>query len=139
MKLPLITSADECLWQATILGEPASKANSRRMKYKTSKSGATYQRPIKSEKAINYVTYAMAQLAMYRPKEPIGEDIAILCHIWYVDRRSDLVESLILDVLQQARIIENDRAIRTKYIFGHVDKHRPRATIALYRWEGERR
>lgn len=125
-----------CLWSATILGEPASKANSREMAHRKSKKGTLYLAPIKSAKARSYVEHALYQLKPLRPKEPIGEDVELICHIWYADRRSDLDESLIMDLLQKAEIIVNDRQIRSKHIYGYVDKHRPRAVVALARVAG---
>lgn len=125
--------AQRALWHGTILGNPESKANSRRIVLRRSKkTGKTYPAPIKSDAALSYVNSALWQLKMLKPKEPIGEDICMTCHIWYADRRHDLDESLIMDVLQKAEIIHNDRQIREKHIFGHTDKHRPRAVIVLH-------
>jgi Holliday junction resolvase RusA-like endonuclease len=122
------------LWSATILGEPASKSNSRKMVVRRSKKkGKLYLAPVKSDKALSYEEDAILQLKPLRPKEPIGEDLELTCHIWYANRRSDLDESLIMDLLQKAEIIINDRQIRSKHIYGYVDKHRPRAVVALAR------
>jgi Holliday junction resolvase RusA-like endonuclease len=128
--------AQRPLWQGTILGNPESKANSRRQVLRRSKrTGKSYVASIKSAKAESYSTAAVLQLKPLRPREPIAEDVSLTCHIWYADRRHDLDESIICDALQQAGIIENDRAIRQKHIFGYVDKHRPRAVIVLERVE----
>jgi Holliday junction resolvase RusA-like endonuclease len=122
------------LWQGTILGQPASKSNGRQIVLRRSrKTGKTYKSPIKSDAALNYVDSALWQLKSLKPREPIGEDVSLTCHIWYEDRRSDLDESLVMDVLQAAGILQNDRQIRQKHIFGYVDKHRPRAVIVLER------
>jgi Holliday junction resolvase RusA-like endonuclease len=107
----------------TILGEPCSKANSRRLV--KSKQG----RPlfIKSQKALDYVKSFGEQC---KKIEPLCEkDVAVEIVIFYSSRRPDLDESLILDCLQ-GLIYKNDRQVKEKHIYwGGVDKANPRAEI----------
>ena len=96
-----------------VIGEPCSKANSRRLV--KSKSG----RPlfIKSQKALDYV-----------------KDFGKQC--------PHLDESLILDCLQ-GLVYKNDRQVKEKHIYwGGVDKENPRAEIHVRHlqdgiWEGD--
>lgn len=104
-----------------IHGEPASKANSRRVV----KIG-NVSRMIKSQKALNYACSFKAQA---KPVGPLLEgDVSITIHIWYASRRPDLDESLILDLLQGV-IYMNDRQVKEKHIYWHLDKHNPRCEI----------
>ncbi len=57
-------------------------------------------------------------------------DIKATIDIWYKSRRPDLDESLILDLLQGYAYI-NDRQIKEKHIYWHLDKENPRAVILL--------
>ena len=103
----------------TIYGEPASKANSRRW------TGKYF---IKSEKALKYAKSFVEQC----PKEdPLLEgDLCLTLHIWYASRRPDLDESLILD-LMQGLIYVNDRQVKERHTYWHLDKDNPRTTIGV--------
>lgn len=59
------------------------------------------------------------------------EDVAVEATLFYVSRRSDLDESLILDLLQ-GRVYENDRQVRRKIINWGLDKDNPRVELKVY-------
>lgn len=102
-----------------ILGEPASKANSRRW------TGKFF---IKSEKALNYSKAFKEQCPVL---DPLMEgDLHVDITIWYASRRPDLDESLILDLMQDC-IYLNDRQIKSKHIRWGLDKSRPRSLIRV--------
>ena len=104
-----------------IKGEPASKSNSRRLIWR-GKTPAI----IKSAKALSYADAFKLQA---QPIEPLLEgEVSITMHIYYSNQRSDLDESLILDLLQGV-IYKNDRQVREKYIKHFIDKDNPRAEI----------
>lgn len=103
----------------TIYGEPASKANSRRW------TGKYF---IKSKKALDYSKAFAEQCPTLDPL--IDGDVMTTMHIWYASRRPDLDESLILD-LMQGRIYENDRAVKERHTYWHLDKEEPRAEIEV--------
>ena len=108
----------------TVYGEPASKANSRRLvHFKT--------RPmfIKSQKALNYGD-AFKQQATGICKQMLTGDVAVTMKIYYHSRRPDLDESLILD-LMQGIVYENDRQVKEKHITWGLDKENPRAEICV--------
>ena len=111
------------LFSCEILGEPASKANSR----KIVKFG---NRPasIKSDKARAYEKTFASQCRVL--DELIEDDVLLWCKIWYASRRPDLDESLIMDLLQD-RAIKNDRQIKAKVVLHALDKENPRAEIRL--------
>ena len=58
--------------------------------------------------------------------------------IYYASRRPDLDESLIMDGLQKAGILKNDRQIKEKHIYNRIDKVRPRAEIEIHSSDGNK-
>lgn len=114
-----------------IFGEPASKANSRRVVRFGGMS-----RLIKSQKALTYSETFQQQC---RPVEnPTDKDVSVEIHIWYASRRPDLDESLILDLLQ-GRLYVNDRQVKEKHIYWHQDKERPRCVITVREMPGQKK
>ena len=113
-------------YQATILGEPASKANSRKL-VRFGKRLAS----IKSDKARNYEKIFLAQAKAIDPL--IEGDVLLFCHIYYASRRPDLDESLIMDLLQDIAY-KNDRQVKAKVILHGLDKDNPRAEIRLVQY-----
>ena len=110
-------------WSKVILGNPQSKANSRRIVVIEGK-----RRSIKSSAAVAYANDFAKQCPTLDP--PFSGDIHIDIDIYYQSRRSDLDESIIMDALQ-GRVITNDRIIRSKFVRGFVDKDNPRAIIKI--------
>jgi len=107
----------------TIMGEPASKANARRLV--KIKNRIAF---IKSKKALSYSRNFEAQC----PVSDIlyEEDLAVAMKIYYKSKRPDLDESLILDLLQ-GKAYKNDRAVKIKYIEWGLDRELPRTYIVL--------
>lgn len=121
-----------------IIGEPASKANSRKL---VTIGG----RPafIKSQKARDYERDALMQIPA-SAKLMLGGQLRATIRIWYATERPDLDESVILDVLQaktegtgkDRKIIRrgvylNDRQVREKHVFHAIDRIQPRAEIEI--------
>ena len=107
----------------TIEGEPASKANSRKIVLIGGKPAS-----IKSDKARLYVKMFNAQCPQL--DELMEGDLSVHMKIFYASRRPDLDESLILD-LMQGFIYKNDRQVKQKHIFWGLDKERPRTIIKV--------
>jgi Holliday junction resolvase RusA-like endonuclease len=106
-----------------IFGEPASKANSRKMVYIGGKPMF-----IKSDKALAYAK-AFKQQCNVPASQKFSTDVVVTIRIWYASRRPDLDESLILDLLQDV-LYENDRQVKEKHIYWMgVDKVNPRCEI----------
>lgn len=104
-----------------VKGEPASKANSRRLVLRGKRPAF-----IKSAKALSYADAFKLQA---QPIEPLLEgEVSITMHIYYATQRPDLDESLILDLLQGV-IYKNDRQVREKYIKHFIDRDDPRVEI----------
>jgi len=112
---------DPCI--ITILGEPSSKANSRRLVFTAGKP-----RFIKSKKALLYSRDFDLQCLVR--KKMFEEDVSIAIKIYYRSRRPDLDESLILDLLQ-GKVFKNDRSIKAKYVEHGLDKEHPHSVIVI--------
>lgn len=131
----------------TILGEPASKANSRIHRPTKRKDGTLGVMVIKSEKALDFERDALRQippLARVRLEGPVKMTI----RIFYATERPDLDESLVLDVLQdrfgkdrdpktgerplvQSGVYRNDRQVRERHVFHFIDRNNPRVEIEI--------
>jgi len=106
-----------------VYGEPASKANSRRVVRYNNMS-----RVIKSQKALDYSDQFRQQCV---PLDPLMDgELVVTMHIWYASRRPDLDDSLILD-LMQGLIYQNDRQVRERHLYWHLDKENPRSFITV--------
>ncbi len=128
----------------TILGEPASKANSREMA--TIGRGDTRRTILrKSDKALGYETDALRQIPP-AARQRLEGPLRVTLRIWYASERPDLDESLILDVLQdrwkrvketgqrvllQSGVYRNDRQVREKHVFWALDKANPRTEVEI--------
>jgi len=110
-----------------IFGEPASKANSRRVV----KFG-NMSRLIKSQKALNYSDVFKQQCVPL--KTLMSGDLKVTMWIYYASRRPDLDESLILDLMQGC-VYENDRQVKERHTYWGLDPSRPRAEIIIEKME----
>ena len=117
------TSLELQVVSINIFGEPASKANSR----KIVRYGGV-SRLIKSQKALTYSD-------VFRQRCPtlpylMSGDLRITLHIFYASRRPDLDETLILDLMQD-RIYINDRQVKERHCYWHLDTENPRSEILI--------
>ena len=108
----------------TIHGEPASKANSRKIVLFGKRPAL-----IKSEKARAYVKQFEAQCEVL--DDLFVGDVGVEMTIYYCTRRPDLDESVILDCME-TYIYKNDRQVKEKIIRHGLDKENPRAEIRVY-------
>ena len=107
----------------SILGEPASKANSRRFVLIGGKP-----RFIKSKKALGYTKNFKSQCPARR--ELFEEDVFVAIKIYYGSRRPDLDASLLLDLLQDY-VYTNDRLVKGQYLEWGLDRDNPRSLIVV--------
>ena len=107
----------------TIYGEPASKANSRKLVM-------FGKRPafIKSDKARAYLKDFQSQVPQL--DDLMEGDVKVTMTIYYKSRRPDLDESVILDAMEKF-IYKNDRQVKEKHIFWGLDVLNPRAEIEV--------
>jgi len=111
------------IYECVVKGEPASKANSRRL---VTIGGRP--RFIKSRKALDYVKAFEEQVDAL--DDLIECDVAAHITIHYKTRRPDLDESVILDCLQGVAY-KNDRQVKEKHIYWALDRENPRSIIRL--------
>jgi Holliday junction resolvase RusA-like endonuclease len=123
-----LIAIESWVFEATILGEPASKANSRKLV-----RFGTRMASIKSDKARGYEKLFAEQAVPIDPL--IDGDVLLWCHIFYASRRPDLDESLIMDCLQGIAYT-NDRQVKAKLILHGLDKEQPRAVIKIAHCKG---
>lgn len=122
----------------TIFGEPASKANSRKI---VSFGGRTAI--AKSKKALGYEADALSQIPP-RCRVQYEGPVCVTLRIYYATERPDLDESLILDVLQdrfegkgdarrliQRGVYRNDRQVREKHVYHGIDRANPRTEVLV--------
>jgi len=107
----------------TIVGEPASKANSRKIVLFGKRPAI-----IKSQKARDYVKAFQAQCKQL--DELLEGDLSVTITIHYKSRRPDLDESVILDCMQ-GFIYKNDRQVKEKHIYWALDRANPRSEIEI--------
>jgi Holliday junction resolvase RusA-like endonuclease len=129
----------------TILGEPASKANSREIVKRGDKVAS-----IKSDKALGFEASALRQIPPAARVRMAGP-VRVFLTIFYASRRPDLDESIVLDVLQdrwtktttrangtkrerqllQAGVYLNDRQVDEKHVVKKIDPANPRVEIVV--------
>ena len=124
----------------TILGGAQSKANSRQIVTIDGRPQV-----IKSKPAREFERDALAQIPIAARVE-LDCAVRITLHLYYASQRSDLDESIVLDVLQtrtkkdkqtglryvvQRGVYLNDRQVKEKHVFRHIDKANPRCEILV--------
>ena len=106
-----------------VYGEPASKANSRKLVLFGKRPAS-----IKSDKAR---AYAQGFEDQVKPVLPLMQgELRVDLWIYYATQRPDLDESLILDLLQ-GKVYENDRQVRERHVYHYIDKISPRVEIVV--------
>lgn len=128
----------------TILGQPASKANSRQI-VKFGKRNAI----IKSKEARQFMDDARRQVPP-KCRVRLQGPVAVVLHLHYMTERPDLDESIVLDALQdhyvllylpngakrrelaQPGVYVNDRQVREKHVYHHIDRDRPHVDVEIF-------
>ena len=126
----------------TILGQPYSKANSRKVVKIGGRSAL-----IKSDPALEFERNALRQIPP-EARQRLTGPVSVTLRLFYSSQRPDLDESLLLDVLQnryasvgngparrrvlvQDGVYINDRQVREKHVFHGIDKSNPRAEVTV--------
>lgn len=122
---PSSTPTRGSYWEQTILGEPASKSNRRRLV----RIGGV-SRFIKSAKALAYEGEFLRQAKA----APLRGPVKLTVEVWYRTWRPDLDVSLIKDLLQGVAYL-NDRQVVWEDVRRGVDPANPRAHIVVQRVE----
>ena len=110
----------------TILGQVPSKSNG----YKIGNN-----RLYKSKELKDYEHFFLLKMLEYRHLfiEPIKKKFSISILVYFQSNRSDLDNSakIILDCLQNCKVIENDRLCHELHMFKFIDKENPRIEFEI--------
>jgi len=112
-----------------LTGQPPRKSNSRRIV----RTREGRPRVIKSENALAWTKAALAQIPA-EARAGVGspdQPLAITFWIRYGTRRPDLSVELILDTLQKAGVIADDRYVFETHAFKEIDAEAPGVEILI--------
>jgi len=130
----------ELLTEITVEGQPPRKSNQRQL---VRRGRGAKARPmiIKSKEARAYVKKFEETISEIDQQQygNLDDHLRVDIIIWYTSRRPDLSVELILDCLEKAKVIKNDRYVREVHSYGFVDKKNPRVKIRLFRVHHERK
>lgn len=138
------------LLEFVILGEAASKANSRELVTRVvtdPMSGAKQKRPmfIKSAKARDFEANALKQIPP-KCRVRLEGPVFVRLTMYYASERPDLDEAVVLDILQdryakvpgttkkklvQKGCYRNDRQVRGKLVLHRIDRANPRIEVRI--------
>ena len=69
------------------------------------------------------------------PLHPLDTPQALTIHVYHHSKQPDCLNVKVLpDILQEARIVDNDRLFKEAHIYGHIDKNDPRAEMTICPW-----
>lgn len=111
-------------------GQPPRKSNSRRIA-RNRRTGAPMV--IKSSAALAWVESALLEIPPAARRNVGGPDHPLAITFWvrYASRRPDLSVELILDVLQQAGVIRDDRYVFETHAFKEICPSDPGVEILI--------
>lgn len=110
----------------TILGQVPSKSNG----YKIGNNRLYKSKELKDYENRFSWLYTLEQ---GKPSEPIKDKFSIKILVYFQSNRSDLDNSakIILDCLQNCKVIENDRLCHELHMVKYIDKENPRIKFEI--------
>ena len=111
-----------------LLGNLQSKAN-RRRNVTNRRTGKPMF--IKSEAALAVFEDMVRQAQAQWKKDALTAPCRLTAHIYYSSRRPDLEDSLLMDILQSAGVVKNDRLIFEKHVWKELDRDNPRVVVEV--------
>lgn len=118
----------------TIYGNPQRKSNRRQI---VTNKATGKPMLIKSKGALDYEKSFIKQVEEQGlPKLGVGtkdSHVAVEFMLYYKDYRSDVSVEQITDCMEKSGIINNDRYIRLRLVYGYIDKENPRAELTIYK------
>ena len=109
-----------------LTGQLFSKSNSRMLIKKGNRTIS-----VKSVKAQKSFRDMVLQLKALWRKPPVPEPAELVCYVYYPSRRQDLDLSLLMDALQAAGVVENDRHIFRIKATKIIDPDFPRIELTV--------
>ena len=72
--------------------------------------------------------------AQWNLRLPVEEEVFLVIDVYLSANTMDVDNSLkpLLDAMQEAGVLKNDRLVRRATITKHVDRHRPRVDVIVY-------
>ena len=72
--------------------------------------------------------------AQWNLRLPVEEEVFLVIDVYLSANTMDVDNSLkpLLDAMQEAGVLKNDRLVRRATITKHVDRHRPRVEVIVY-------
>lgn len=122
-------------YRAVILGQPYSKANSRKFAIIGGKHTKQRVASIKSDDARAWVASAQRQLLQY-PRPRYEGPLRAHFLVFYASNRPDLDVTLVRDVLQDYAYV-NDRQIVEEHSYKRISAENPRVEIVIEPIQGE--
>lgn len=117
------------LFSATIKGQLQSKANSRSL-VTNRKTGRILF--IKSKPARVWTDHAIIEMKrIWKNQPPYLDPVALMGVVYYQSKRSDLSIELLMDAIEKAGIIGNDRQVYEICFQKKFDKLNPRVEFTL--------
>lgn len=120
-----------------LYGQPPRKSNARQVVYRTRRtsSGEKTRIPmvIKGAKAQKWVRDALKQITGDK-RLGVGSarcPLKITFHVYYKTKRPDLSIELILDTLEEAGVISNDRHVYETHAYKRFTKYHPGVDIFI--------
>ena len=124
-------SQDHASVAFVVLGQCSSLKNSRRL-FRNRKTGTPFF--ARAGAAITFMDAFCAQVpSKYRNLKlgSLTQPLRLIATVYYQSRRSDLDVSAVMDGLQQAGVIANDRFIIEQHLFAEVDAKNPRVEVTV--------
>lgn len=121
-----------------IEGQLPRKSNSRKI---VSRGRGGPPMVIKSAAAREYMDYVALLAKQQDIQNELGSldnQLLLVANVYYTSRRPDLSVELLLDALEKAGVVKNDRYVREQIIGARVDKERPRTELWLFSINKER-
>lgn len=114
----------------TLQGQPPRKSNSRRI-VRNRRTGSPML--IKSDGALAWIKAAKAQVPATARVGAGDRDHPLAITFWvrYESRRPDLSVELILDLLEDAGVISNDRWVYETHAFKEIDPEQPGVDVLI--------
>lgn len=114
-----------------LFGNLQSKSNSRMLVTNPKTKKPIFIKSAKARKTFNDM--ALQANAQWN-KPPLEGPVSLMATIYYQSRRSDLDESLLMDLLEGVCYL-NDRQIEHKNIWKKFDKDNPRVEVEVVEYE----
>ena len=117
------------VFKFTLAGAPMTGTNSKRIVRFGNRAGL-----IKSQAALSWQAAMVGQLVVAHAQRPaITTAVGVTLYVYRVRNTGDTDNFVkpVLDALQSAAVLVNDRLVSELHVYRRLDKHRPRVEISI--------